>query len=62
MTGSDYFTANQIWRSKYFENLQKGMNETEAWFSKDTWNFVKKEEEKRKENNETEKNNALRRH
>lgn len=30
MSGSDYFTANQIWRSKYFENLQKGMNETEA--------------------------------
>ena len=32
----------------------EGMNETEAWFSKDTWNFLKKEEEKRKENNETE--------
>ena len=30
MKGSDYFTANQVWRSKYFENLQKGMNETEA--------------------------------
>lgn len=30
MSGSDYFTANQIWRSKYFENLQKGMSETEA--------------------------------
>jgi hypothetical protein len=30
MTGSDYFTANQIWRSKYFENLQNGMNESEA--------------------------------
>ena len=30
MTGSDYFTANQIWRSKYFENLSKGMNETQA--------------------------------
>ena len=32
----------------------EGMNETEAWFSKDTWNFLKKEEEKRKENNKTE--------
>ena len=30
MTGSDYFTANQIWRSKYYENLSKGMNETQA--------------------------------
>ena len=30
MTGSDYFTANQIWRSKYFENLSKGMKEQEA--------------------------------
>ena len=30
MSGSDYFTANQIWRSKYFENLQKGMSESEA--------------------------------
>ena len=25
----------------------EGMNETEAWFSKDTWNFLKKEESKR---------------
>ena len=32
----------------------EGMNETEAWFSKETWNFLKKEEERRKENNETE--------
>lgn len=30
MTGSDYFTANQIWRSKYYENLSKGMNENQA--------------------------------
>lgn len=30
MSGTDYFTANQIWRSKYFENLQKGMTETDA--------------------------------
>ena len=30
MTGSDYFTANQIWRSKYYENLSKGMSETQA--------------------------------
>ena len=30
MTGTDYFTANQIWRSKYYENLSKGMNETQA--------------------------------
>ena len=30
MTGSDYFTSNQIVRSKYYEGLQKGMNETEA--------------------------------
>ena len=30
MTGTDYFTANQIWRSKYFENLSKGMNEQQA--------------------------------
>ena len=35
MTGSDYFTANQIWRGKYFENIQKGMNETEAIKSAD---------------------------
>lgn len=27
MTASDYFTANQIWRSKYYENLSKGMTE-----------------------------------
>ena len=30
MTGTDYFTSNQIWRSKYYENLSKGMNETQA--------------------------------
>lgn len=30
MSGSDYFTSNQIWRSKYFENLAKGMKEQEA--------------------------------
>lgn len=30
MEGSDYFTANQIWRSKYFENLSKGMTENQA--------------------------------
>lgn len=30
MTGSDYFTANQIWRSKYYENLSKGMSEKTA--------------------------------
>ena len=30
MNGTDYFTANQIWRSKYFENLDKGMSETQA--------------------------------
>lgn len=30
MSGSDYFTSNQIWRSKYFENLSKGMKEQEA--------------------------------
>ncbi len=30
MNGSDYFTANQIWRSKYYENLQKGMSEDAA--------------------------------
>ncbi len=30
MSGSDYFTANQIWRSKYYENLSKGMNEKQA--------------------------------
>ena len=30
MEGTDYFTANQIWRSKYFENLQKGMSEQQA--------------------------------
>ncbi len=30
MTGTDYFTANQIWRSKYYENLSKGMTETQA--------------------------------
>ena len=30
MTGTDYFTANQIWRSKYFENLDSGMSEDAA--------------------------------
>ena len=30
MEGTDYFTANQIWRSKYFENLDKGMSETQS--------------------------------
>ena len=30
MTGTDYFTANQIWRSKYFENMSKGMTEKQA--------------------------------
>lgn len=30
MQGTDWFTANQIWRSKYFENLQNGMNENQA--------------------------------
>ncbi len=30
MTASDYFTANQIWRSKYYENLSKGMTERQA--------------------------------
>ena len=30
MKGSDYFTSNQIVRSKYYEGLQKGMNDTEA--------------------------------
>lgn len=30
MTGSDYFTSNQIVRSKYYEGLQKGMTESEA--------------------------------
>ena len=30
MNGSDYFTANQIVRSKYYEGLQKGMTESEA--------------------------------
>ena len=30
MTGTDYFTANQIWRSKYYENLDKGMSESQA--------------------------------
>ena len=30
MNGSDYFTANQIVRSKYYEGLQKGMIESEA--------------------------------
>ena len=30
MTGSDYFTANQIWRSKYYEYLDSGMSESQA--------------------------------
>lgn len=30
MTGTDYFTANIINRSKYFEGIQKGMTEEEA--------------------------------
>lgn len=30
MEGSDYFTANQIVRSKYYEGLQKGMTEKQA--------------------------------
>lgn len=30
MSGSDYFTANQIWRSKYYESLSKGMSEKQA--------------------------------
>lgn len=30
MKGSDYFTSNQIVRSKYYEGLQKGMTEKEA--------------------------------
>lgn len=30
MSGSDYFTSNQIVRSKYYEGLQKGMSENEA--------------------------------
>ena len=30
MEGTDYFTANQIWRSKYYENLNKGMSEEQA--------------------------------
>ncbi len=30
MEGTDYFTANQIWRGKYYENLQKGMTEQQA--------------------------------
>ena len=30
MTGTDYFTSNQIVRSKYYEGLQKGMTETDA--------------------------------
>jgi hypothetical protein len=30
MKGSDYFTSNQIVRSKYYEGLQRGMTETEA--------------------------------
>lgn len=30
MTGTDYFTANQITRSKYYEGLQKGMLESDA--------------------------------
>ena len=30
MEGTDWFTANVIWRSKYFENLHKGMSEQDA--------------------------------
>lgn len=30
MTGTDYFTANLIWRSKYFENIRSGMDENTA--------------------------------
>lgn len=35
MTGTDWFTSNQIWRSKYFENINKGMSENEAIKSAD---------------------------
>ena len=30
MEATDHFTSNQIWRSKYFENLSKGMTEEQA--------------------------------
>lgn len=30
MEASDHFTSNQIWRSKYYELLDRGMSETEA--------------------------------
>ena len=30
MTGTDYFTANQIWRSKYYEYLDNGLSENMA--------------------------------
>ena len=30
MTGTDYLTSNMIWRSKYFESLGKGYNNTES--------------------------------
>lgn len=30
MTATDYFTSNQIVRSKYYEGLQKGMSESDA--------------------------------
>ncbi|MBR6688807.1 MAG: hypothetical protein IKL68_02190 [Clostridia bacterium] len=35
MGATDYFTSNLIVRSKYYENLSKGMNETEALKSAD---------------------------
>lgn len=30
MEGTDWFTANAIWRGKYYENLHKGMSEQQA--------------------------------
>ncbi len=30
MSGTDYFTANQIWRSKYYEGLSSGLSENIA--------------------------------
>ena len=30
MEGTDYFTSNLVWRSKYHENLSKGMSEQQA--------------------------------
>ena len=35
MNGTDHFTANLIWRSKYFENLDSGMSEDAAIKSAD---------------------------